>query len=74
MSGRGSAHKFNSFIIQMQLSFEQADFLMQLITDYVAVNGEVSYSDLNGNEWLTYPEIEELWNKIQEEKLSQVVG
>ena len=58
----------------MQLSFDQADFLMQLITDYVAVNGEVSYSDINGNEWLTYPEIEELWNKIQEEKLKTVVG
>ena len=47
---------------------------MQLITDYVAVNGEVSYFDNNGNEWLTYPEIEELWNKIQEEKLKNVVG
>ena len=58
----------------MQLSFEQAGFLMQLITDYVAVNGEVSYFDNNGNEWLTYPEIEELWNKIQEEKLKNVVG
>ena len=58
----------------MQLSFEQAQFLMQLITEFVTVNGEVSYFDNNGNELLTYPEIEELWNKIQEEKLSQVVG
>ena len=58
----------------MNLSFEQAQFLMQLITDFVTVNGEVSYFDNNGNEWLTYPEIEELWDKLQEEKLEDVVG
>lgn len=54
------------------LSFEQVEFLMELISDLVCTNGEVSYhyhNDKSNREILTYPEIEKLWLQLQEHKL-----
>lgn len=57
----------------MNLSYDQAQFLMNLIADYCTVKGEVDYVTSTGDMVLTYPEIENLFLEIQDYKLNSPI-
>ena len=64
----------------MQISFEEAQFLMQLMEDYynsfsdnvLPENRGWKMSRGDSEDSLSYEEIENLWSRVQEEKLRQV--
>ena len=64
----------------MQISFDEAQFLMQLIEKYISSFSENTPEESRGwklnwhdsEDDLSPSQIEELWSRIQSEKLSQI--
>lgn len=53
----------------VSLTFQEADFLMHCIEDWCG-KCEDDFLDFDGTVMLTYKQIEELWERIQEQKFA----
>lgn len=53
----------------VSVTFQEADFLMHCIEDWCGKT-EDNFLDFDGTVMLTYKQIEQLWERIQEQKFA----